>query len=161
MKNCENIRDKLIEFIEGELPKDEYIQFKNHLAECRNCRQLHERFAAVYTKTDQKAALDLSPDFYARLQARVDGYENNLIRLSDIVTVFSGKIRPVIISFSFVLAIMIGYLMGHNLQSYNGSESNSEELISQYYNLELFEIVPDGSLPALYLNYSEEEGGNE
>lgn len=162
MKKCAEIENRLIEFVEGELSRENLKEFEDHLANCSDCCELVARFESVYRATEAEPALEISSDFYAKVQAKVDDYEENHVSLSDILMIFSGKLKPAFAVLSLTIAIAVGYIMGHGITDSRIYEANgSEDLLSDYYNLEMFEAVPDNSLPGLYLELGENGGSDE
>lgn len=162
MKKCREIESRLIDFVEGALSRNKQKKFEDHLADCSECRELVARFETVYEMTEAEPELEVSPDFYTKVQAKVDSYEENHVSLADLLTIFSGRLKPAVAAVSLLLAITAGYFMGHGITDSQIYEVNgSGDLFSEYYNLDMFDAVPDNSLPDLYLELGENGGPDE
>jgi anti-sigma factor RsiW len=71
---CEEHAFELAEYVDDALAPEQRAAIERHLEECGRCRAFVQEFAAV-TGALAKALprVELSPDFDARLQARIDG----------------------------------------------------------------------------------------
>jgi anti-sigma factor RsiW len=151
MRNCTMIKEKLIEFIEGNLSDSENKEFQAHLDECQDCRALYTRFKAVYRVAAQPEEISPSPTFYARLQQRVDKYEEEKISLAEIWAYFTGRSRTVFTSAALLVAIFAGYMLGSGAMVQNHTATNTEETaFSEYFGVDYFDISSDLAIPEVY-----------
>ena len=61
--NCEEIRGKLNEYIDGELSKEETIDFEMHLYECDDCKKYYMAISALADAVRDAKSTDLPDDF--------------------------------------------------------------------------------------------------
>jgi predicted anti-sigma-YlaC factor YlaD len=162
MRDCNEIKERLIEFIEGELENSQERDFQKHLDECEECRALYNKFAAVYISADQPEELELSPDFMSRLEERVEKYEDEKVSLSEIWDYFTGKARPAIASIALIGAIIAGYFLGSGATVRDYAVANGEEVtLSEYYGMDHFDLSADLAFPEIYYEITSEEVPDE
>ncbi|MEI9814455.1 MAG: zf-HC2 domain-containing protein [Acidobacteriota bacterium] len=70
----ENNADQLLAYFEGALPEADRHALDAHAARCSDCRAL----LSVHTQLDAYAAPEISPDFDAKLYARIAAEESKL-----------------------------------------------------------------------------------
>ena len=61
--NCEEIKNKLNEYIDGELSKEETIVFEMHLYECKDCKNQYMALTALSDAVKATQCADLPEDF--------------------------------------------------------------------------------------------------
>jgi anti-sigma factor RsiW len=151
MRKCTMIKEKLIEFIEGSLDDSEKKEFQAHLDECRDCRALYTRFEAVYGIAARPEEISPSPTFYARLQQRVDRYEEEKVSLAEIWASFTGRSRTVFASAAVLVAIFAGYMLGSGAMVQNYTSAKADETaFAQYFGVDYFDISSDLAVPEVY-----------
>ncbi|HEQ98006.1 MAG TPA: hypothetical protein ENO22_01545 [candidate division Zixibacteria bacterium] len=162
MRDCKEIKDRLIEFIDGELESSLEKDFRSHLDECEDCRNLYARFKAVYTSAGKPEEIELSPDFMSRLEERVEKYEDEKVSLVEIWEYFTGKARPAIASLALIGAIIAGYFLGSGVAVRDYAAANAEEVtLTEYYGMDYFDLSTDLAVPEIYYEITSEEGQNE
>lgn len=60
--NCEDIREKLIDYIDGDLDKQEEEVVKNHLGECEECRSELEQLQSIASYIENKKQQIITPN---------------------------------------------------------------------------------------------------
>lgn len=152
MRNCKMVKEKMIEFIDGELSDSEKAEFQVHLDECQDCKALYARFEAVYGVVAEPEEIYPSPSFYARLQERVEKYEDEKISLAEIWAYFTGKSRTVFASAAVLAAIFAGYMLGTGttIQNYATAGTTDETTLTQYFGVDYFDISSDLAVPEIY-----------
>ncbi len=162
MSNCKLVKERLIEFIEGDVSESLAEAIRKHIDECDQCRSLYAGFKAVYGSANEIEQIELSPSFYARLQIRIDEHEGERVSLTEVWRYFTTKARPVFASIAVLAAIFMGHLMGHGTFMNASAETYSdEEYLTQYYGLDQFELSTELALPELYYELLNQEDGNE
>ena len=162
MSNCKIVKERLIEFIEGDVSESLAKAIRKHLDECDQCRGLYAGFKAVYSSADEIEQITLSPTFHSRLQTRIEKYEDERVSLTEIRQYFTSKARPVFASIAFIAAIFMGHLMGHGtFTSASAKTYTDEEYLAQYYGLDQFELSTELGLQEFYYELLNEGDGNE
>jgi anti-sigma factor RsiW len=69
--DCGRFRNLYSEFADGQLDELAEVACHRHLAECEPCRRLHHAYRAGCTMLRREPQLAPSPDFVARLDARL------------------------------------------------------------------------------------------
>lgn len=77
--NCENIRQKFVDYLTGELPAGDLADVRRHLAACSPCREELEGLSAIWTKLgvmpQEEPSASLRSRFYERLEAYKEGLD--------------------------------------------------------------------------------------
>jgi anti-sigma factor RsiW len=162
MKECGNIKENLIDYIDDQLSVELKATIRKHLDECSVCRKLLNEFKSIYCSVDESAEIDVSSGFYARLQSRVDEYEENHVSLSEFWDYITGKTRPVLASITVVGALIVGHLFGSGLinGSYAGADSE-DTYVAEYYGMDEFSLSSETYVPEVYYNLIYGEDTNE
>lgn len=70
---CKKCRDKIIFYLEGDLPDRESREMEKHLAQCTSCAALAEEFRKTLAVLQEEKNPEVNPFFYTRLKARMAG----------------------------------------------------------------------------------------
>lgn len=68
---CEEIRDRLTEFLDDELPEDMYKIIQTHLDECEDCRKELESLKSVLNVCQQWKGIEPSRDWESELKKKL------------------------------------------------------------------------------------------
>lgn len=68
---CEKIRDRLTEFIDGEIPENEYDVFQAHLDECEDCQKELETIRSFLDSCKQWKSIKPSRDWESELRKKI------------------------------------------------------------------------------------------
>jgi hypothetical protein len=75
--NCEDIRQKFVDYLTGELPAGDLADIRRHLTSCSPCREELEGLSAIWTKLgvlpQEQPSAALRTRFYERLEAYKEG----------------------------------------------------------------------------------------
>ncbi len=69
--NCERMEKRLIAYLDERASAAERREVEAHLAACTACRTRAEEFRALWGVLDEAPAVEVSPEFDARLRARI------------------------------------------------------------------------------------------
>jgi excisionase family DNA binding protein len=69
---CEEIRDRLTEFLDEELPEDIYKIVQTHLDECEDCRKELESLKSVLSVCQQWKGIEPSRDWESELKKKLN-----------------------------------------------------------------------------------------
>jgi len=130
---CKDLHNKLIFYLEGDLPQNEMEQAKIHLGNCLDC----EAFALEMQKTlsilEAEKSPEVNPFFFTRLKAKMEqGAE------------YSGKvsgrpallriIQPAMFSLLLLTGIFSGIKIGQKVQDQFYATISAEEQVIPYLN---------------------------
>src|ERR1700682_2722915 len=68
-KNCAEMEDKLVQYLDGRAKPAERRAVEDHLAVCSGCRNRAEDFRAIFGALDDLPVISPSPSFDASLRA--------------------------------------------------------------------------------------------
>jgi predicted anti-sigma-YlaC factor YlaD len=157
--DCEFLKENLIDFTEKKLDAESSARLTQHLKLCRNCRELARAFAAIWQSSDQVESIEPSPEFWAKLQSRLDTIDA-VRKQKPLPARFLPLLRPAVAFAAVAVAVLLGYSFGHvPISTYSTESSEVGDLWSEY-GFELFDRFPEGSLPDVYFELSE-NGGDE
>lgn len=70
--DCRSFRNKHVAFVDDFLPGEEVVSMQRHLLECERCAAHDARVRRALLLFRNLPAVEPSPDFYARLSARIE-----------------------------------------------------------------------------------------
>ena len=109
--DCRSFRSKHVAFVDDFLPGEDVVAMERHLAECERCATLDAKVRRSLLVFKNLPAVEPSPDFYARLSARIESERSAPPR-----TMFAAR-GPGIGTFMSVAAsvVTIGYITAASL----------------------------------------------
>ena len=152
-----HIQEKLLLYLDGNLPDEEMQQIREHLSACAVCAEQHDALASVWRSERRLEKVKPSPVLWTRLQALIQEYEQTPVFVWDVKNIFQGiALRP-IPALAVIVAIVVGIYLGspRESQKYKPAQSVSQ-LASAADELELdqFDIIPPGTLGSTLVNIS-------
>lgn len=156
-KDCKKTEERLLDYVEGNLPEDSIRAIEQHRKNCRRCDLLIKNFSGVWSKISERERVQISPSFWPGLQAKIQAVESPQ-PLSE--RIFSGLkmiLRPAALTVILLAGLFLGYQMG-NITDVFGDISNSKTLDSErpekayvenYF--QDFQEIPTGSPAEFYL----------
>jgi len=69
--NCEDVEEKLVDYLEGTLPRRDHKQVQSHLEGCRGCEDRHTSWVQFLTDIKQQKVRDPGVAFWQEFTARV------------------------------------------------------------------------------------------
>ncbi|WP_372647994.1 anti-sigma factor [Draconibacterium sp.] len=131
MMKCNTVHNKLIFFLEKELPVSEMKQVQQHLDECSECA----RFAAEMKNTlqilESDKLTDENPFFYTRVKARLEKQEEKQPAARPVLLRI---LQPVAFSIILLLGIYGGFKLGEAPKITTADTSLSEQEMVPYWN---------------------------
>jgi anti-sigma factor RsiW len=126
---CKTVHNKLIFFLEKELPEAEMNAVQAHLAGCPDCALFAEDLKKTLSilETDKKP--ELNPFFYTRVKARLEQPATRLSGRPVLVRV----LQPVAFSVILLLGIYAGIRLG-NTGSAQGNSLTAQQEMIPYWN---------------------------
>src|SRR5215204_4475062 len=70
--DCRSFRSKHVAFVDDFLPGEDVVAMERHLAECERCATHDAKVRRSLLVFKNLPAVEPSPDFYARLSARIE-----------------------------------------------------------------------------------------
>lgn len=128
---CNTVHNKLIFFLEKELPVSEMEQVQKHLDECSECA----RFAAEMKNTlqilDTDKVSDDNPFFFTRVKARLEKQEEKQPAARPVLVRI---LQPVAFSILLLFGIYGGFKLGQAPKVTTADTSLSEQEMVPYWN---------------------------
>ena len=75
--NCENVRDELVAYIDGEPSPTQTGAITGHLAKCPGCHAESEKLRKVVEWTREAEPIQPTQDWWERLQERIHTFQSN------------------------------------------------------------------------------------
>ena len=161
---CRNVQKKLSAYQDTELETHEREQVKEHLLNCRTCREQHAEFSLVWQTLGELEEIHPDPWFYRQIVRKIK--EPRKQRLFPSLQWVPRLLpAPVIASILLVIGILVGTYLGNVLvrrdffSSKHIATGYSQEG-AFFDSLKIFDPVPPGTLAHGYLqmvSYKENE----
>lgn len=155
-------QEKLLLFLDGNLPDEEMQQIRKHLSTCSVCAEQHDALAPVWQSESKLEKVQPSPFLWTRLQARIKESEQTSVFMSDLKRTLHGITVPPFPALAVVVAIVVGIYLGtpreprryERAQSINQLSSSADEL-----GLDQFDVIPPGTLGStlVKISYTEQK----
>ncbi len=128
---CNKVHNKLIFFLEKELPVSEMVQVQKHLDECSECALFAEEMKNTLSILDSDKVTDENPFFFTRVKARLEkqAEEQPVAR-----PVLVGILQPVAFSIILLLGIYGGFKLGQAPKVTTADTSLTEQEMVPYWN---------------------------
>jgi hypothetical protein len=154
------IQEKLLLYLDGNLPDKEVQQIREHLSSCSDCAEQNKVLASVWQSESRLEKVTPSPFLWTRLQASIKEYEQTPVFVSDLKIIFQGiALRP-IPALAVIAAIVFGIYLGtpREPQRYEHTQSVSQLVgAPDELGLDQFDVIPPGALGSTLVNNSKRQ----
>ncbi len=147
---------KLSGFTDGELPKKEMVEIKDHLKLCSDCRKKAEQLFDVLDLLDLIEEKEVSPYFFSKIKYKItlENPENTTYSFFNRWAIFRNP-KSVLIPSGVAIIILFTIFIGNNLgKIFYTKEIKQNQMISEEFNsllnLSSFDINHEGSLMNRY-----------
>jgi hypothetical protein len=129
--NCKTVHNKLIFFLEKELPDSEMNLVQEHLESCPECALFAEEMKLTLSILESDKVLEGNPYFYTRVKARLENQEQE---------VWSGRpvlariLQPIAFSILLILGIYGGIKLGQPNKTVLAGSTLSEQQMIPFLN---------------------------
>lgn len=131
--NCKTVHNKLIFFLEKELPVSEMEQVQKHISACPGCSLFFEDMKKTLSILDEEKSPEVNPFFYTRVKAKLENMET--VQESIVSRpVLTRVLQPVVFSIILLLGIYSGIKIGQPFQSEAVNEVLAEQQMVPYLN---------------------------
>ena len=152
------ILEKLLLFLDRDLPEKEMEHIRGHLSTCPACTKEYEALATLWRPANRPERLKPNPFLWTRLQAQIVEYERSPeIVWSAKVLYRSMMARPLPV-LGVLGAIVVGVYLGspREHQQYEGKPSVSGVVRgADGLGLEQFDAIPPGSFGGTFVELSQ------
>lgn len=108
---CKTIHNKLIFYLDGELPLQEMEDIKKHLSECRECALFAGELKKMQDILTAEKSTEPNPFFYTRLKAKMEAAEaENQIHTWQ--NTWTRILQPVLFSILLIAGVYFGSKIG-------------------------------------------------
>ena len=111
MMKCKKIHNKLIFFIEGDLPENEMAAVSAHLEVCSSCREFVEEMKKTLGIINLEKQVQVSPYFYTRVKARMEGQQESSPESTGL-SLWERVLQPAFFTVLLLAGIYAGILTG-------------------------------------------------
>lgn len=105
--NCKNVRSKISEYLEHDLPTDTYNQMTEHFASCTECRkemeEMRQMLAVINKIPRQEPVFDLWTEFAPKM------LEHDADKCKEVETAFFPRLKNALHEGWTIFAIVTGY----------------------------------------------------
>jgi len=158
-KNCKMTEERLLDYIEGNLPADRIKAIEEHRKSCVRCDLLIKNFSRIWSGISERERVQISPSFWQGLQAKIQAVDNPRPLSSRIFSCLKMILRPAALTITLLSGIYFGYQMG-NISEFGGDFSKNSvvdadvhgKVYVEHYFQDFLEI-PTGSPAEFYLQH--------
>ena len=151
------IVEKLLLYLDGNLPDVEMQKIRNHLSGCADCAERYEALASAWQSESRLDKAHPSPFLWTRLQARIKEYEETSVFVWDLKrTLYGIPLRP-IPAVAVIVAIVVGIYLGtpRERQRYTHGQSVSQLVgAADELGLDQFDVIPPSALGSTLVRMS-------
>jgi anti-sigma factor RsiW len=151
------IQEKLLLYLDGNLPEGEMQRIREHLSTCSVCSKQYEVLALLWRSENRLVKVKPSPFLWTRLQARIKEYEQTPIFVWDLKRILQGiTLRP-FPALAIIAAVAVGIYLGSPLepQRYKPVQSVSQLVgAADELGLDQFDVIPPGTLGSTLVSIS-------
>lgn len=108
---CKKVHNKIIFFLEKELPDSEMKQVQEHLNICSDCARFMEEMQLTLSMLETEKSPVLNPFFYTRLKAKLENQESEQ-KLGFWRPAFLRVLQPAAFSILLIAGIYTGIKVG-------------------------------------------------
>ena len=128
---CKSVHNKLIFFLEKELPVSEMEQVQKHLDECSECARFTAEMKNTLQILDNDKASNGNPFFYTRVKGRLSkqAEEQPAVR-----PVLVRILQPVAFSILLLLGVYGGFKLGQTPNANIAGSGFTEQEVIPYWN---------------------------
>jgi len=130
---CKNIHNKLIFFLENELPVSEIKQIEKHIGKCPECALFVEDMKKTLGIIEIEKSSEINPFFYTRVKAKLDN-SNAKQEIPAGTPIFVRVLQPVAFSVILLLGVYGGIKIAQPLQTETTGHILTEQEMVPYLN---------------------------
>jgi anti-sigma factor RsiW len=132
---CKTLHNKLIFYLEGDLPGKEAEQVRHHLSECPDCSAFAEEMKKTFRVLETEKSPEVNPFFFTRIKAKMES-EAELSPANKRNPVLAHVIQPALFSLLLLTGIFAGIKIGENVQNQMVASSEKEQVIPYLNEME-------------------------
>jgi anti-sigma factor RsiW len=151
------IQEKLLLYLDGDLPDEEMQHIRDHLSTCSDCTDQSRRLESVWHSENRLEKVTPSPFLWTRLEMQIMESERSPVFVWDRKTILHGITMHPIPAFAAVVAIAAGIYLGtpQEAQTYEQNRSVSQLAgTSDELGLNHFDVIPPGTLGSSLVDIS-------
>jgi anti-sigma factor RsiW len=151
-----HIQEKLLFYLDGDLPDEELQQIREHLSTCSVCTEQHDALVLIWRSESRLEKVKPSPFLWMKLQARIKEYEQTPIFVWDLKRILSAMTLRPFAALAIIASIVVGIYLGSPRES---QRYKPAQLVSAADELRLdqFDVIPPGTLGSTLVNISNKQ----
>jgi anti-sigma factor RsiW len=129
---CKNLHNKLIFYLEGDLPQKEMEQVNFHLSGCTECASFAEDMKKTLGIFEAEKSPEVNPFFYTRLKAKMEDEAESFEKVNS--PLLLRVLQPAIFSLLLLAGIYSGIKIGQRAEDSLYAANSPEEQVIPYLN---------------------------
>lgn len=130
---CKQLHNKLIFYLEGDLPVDEMNRVNEHLSECPDCAAFAEDMKKTLGIVQLEKSPEVNPFFYTRLKAKMEAQAESA-KTKPVNPLWTKILQPALFSFLLLIGIYSGIKMGQKAEDQLFATNSADEQVVPYLN---------------------------
>lgn len=128
---CKTIHNKLIFFLEKELPVSEMKEVQEHLKSCSECALFAEEMQLTFGILEEERTLEVNPYFYTRVKARLENQDTKQVVGRPML---ARVLQPLAFSLILLLGVYGGIKLGQPYKTELASGTLTEQQMIPFLN---------------------------
>ena len=120
---CKEFENKIIDYLESNLPHADMERMEEHKEECRNCNRLYSEIRQTYGMLDNERIPVLQDGFFERVQAKKRQSRNTTGRVITLNRVYAAAA-----AIAIMVGLALGIMLGSNLADNRESLADNEHI---------------------------------
>lgn len=151
-----HIQEKLLLYLDGDLPDEVLQQIREHLSTCSVCAEQHDALVLIWRSESRLEKVKPSPFLWMKLQARIKEYEQTPTFVWDLKRILSAMTLRPFAALAIIASIVVGIYLGSPRES---QRYKPAQLVSAADELQLdqFDVIPPGTLGSTLVNISNKQ----
>ena len=124
---CEFIRKNLFGILENTLPDSDRTRIEHHLNSCHDCSTLISEFRQTMDLIEKDISREINPFVGTRILERIETASS--LKYEGRKGKFYHVLQPVLVTFSLLIAVLIGFSIGKKSLNYIPERISAEQKI--------------------------------
>jgi hypothetical protein len=146
---CSFVKNQLFSYQENDLSAEDRRKFEDHIRSCQDCSGIVSEFISVTSVIDKQKIAEPNPFIRTRIMQRIESMLGQEYVISP--PEFSWVVQPVILSFIFLVAVIIGFSLGkHTDIKYSMTINHQQDIQTMKSELNIPDFIDENN--TLFVN---------
>ena len=140
--DCAFVRNNLFSYQEQQLSDKELNEIEDHLHSCDECSRLVSEFQSITNLIDKKKSLETNPFIRTHIIQSIESQMRKPVKEPSLF--FQSILRPILLSFILLLAIVIGFSIGKQKETrFSDTKTHQNDLQAMKTELNIPDFIDE------------------